>query len=90
MPPAGPPSEIHWGAVWTTGIFLAALVVLLFALQLWPLALSMLGLTIGLGLIVAGQHRENENGDGAIYRRSGLGLLLLIGVAFFASFILRA
>jgi hypothetical protein len=90
MPPNGRPPTIHWGAVWTTGLFLGALVAFLFALQQWVLGGSMLGLTVGLGLLVAGQHRENEGGDGRWYRRVGLGLLLLIGGAFFFSFLGRA
>ena len=90
MPPNGRPPTIHWGAVWTTGLFLGALVVFLLVLQQWILGGSMLGLTVGLGLLVAGQHRENEGGDGRWYRRVGLGLLLLIGGAFFFSFLGRA
>ena len=90
MPPNGRPPTIHWGAVWTTGLFLGALVVFLLSLQQWILGGSMLGLTVGLGLLVAGQHRENEGGDGRWYRRVGLGLLLLIGGAFFFSFLGRA
>jgi hypothetical protein len=90
MRPNGRTPTIHWGAVWTTGIFLVGLVGLLFALRLWVLGASMLGLTVGLGLMVAGQHRENEGGEGALYRQGGLAVLLLIGLAFFLSFLLRS
>ena len=90
MPPSGRPPSIHWGAVWTTGLFLLVLVLFLLALRQWVLGGSMLGLTLGLGLLVAGQHRENEGRGGRRYRLAGLTILVGIGVAFFLSFLWRA
>jgi len=89
IPPDGGPTTIHWGAVWTTGIFLGALVAFLFVLQQWILGGSMLGLTLGLALLVVGQHRDNEGQNGRVYRLAGLALLLIIGVGFFLSFLGR-
>jgi len=89
-PPENRSSTIHWGGVAVTALFLAALVVFLLVLRQWVLAGGMAGLTVGLGLIVAGQHREQTGRDGASYRRAGLLLLLGLTLAFFLSFLLRS